>query len=270
MNFRSFLDQLLNSRDNDEKSIHHDKIQDEFINIASHEMKTPVQSILTYSELLHSNHNEIRTEYIDAIYRNALRLQNLSKNLLDITRIENQTLRLKNKNFDINELVSSVIQDFVRQISNSDIKTKNVRFLFSPKGHVLVHADKDRIAQVILNLIDNAFKFTQSGDILIDVNKQNDNDTVIISVNDSGIGVNTQIAPRLFSKFATSSENGIGLGLYISKNIIEAHDGKIWAQSNYNKVGTTFSFKIPSKMHMKGLVKYQRSRKFLNKENNTT
>jgi signal transduction histidine kinase len=243
-------------------------MEDEFINIASHEMKTPVQSILTYSELLHWNPNEIHTEYIEAIYRNALRLQKLSKNLLDITRIENRTLILKNENFDINELVSSVIQDFVKQIQNSDITTKNVRYLFSPKGRILVYADKDRIAQVISNLIDNAFKFTQSGDISIGVNKQND-DKVIVSVKDSGIGINKQIASRLFSKFATSSENGIGLGLYISKNIIEAHDGKIWAQNN-PKVGTTFSFEIPPKIIIKDVANYQTSRKFLNTGNNTT
>jgi len=249
----STLAQIPNPFDIDEN--YHNKIQNEFINIASHEIKTPVQSILTYSELLHSSPNEIRPEYIEAIYRNALRLQRLSKNLLDITKIENHTLTLKNERFDINELVLSTIQDFVTHVRNSGIKTKNIQFLFSPKGRVLAYADKDRIAQVISNLIDNAFKFTQSGNISINVT--NLDDRVIVSVNDNGIGIDARIAPRLFSKFATSSENGIGLGLYIAKNIVEAHEGKIWVQNNLNKKGATVSFEIPSRIHLEDLVDHQ-------------
>ena len=233
----------------------HNKIQDNFVNIASHEIKTPVQSILTYSELLHSNPNEIHPEYIEAIYRNALRLQRLSRNLLDITKMENHTFTLQNEEFDINELVLSIIQDFVTHARNSGIKTRNVQLLFSPKGYILAYADKDRITQVISNLIDNAFKFTQRGDISINVTKQGDR--IIVSVSDSGVGIDGQIAPRLFSKFATSSENGIGLGLYIAKNIVESHDGKIWFQNNINKIGTTFSFEIPSKIRTNYLATNQ-------------
>ncbi len=240
---------------NADEMLKHNKIQDDFVNIASHEIKTPVQSILTYSELLHSNPNEIHPEYIEAIYRNALRLQRLSRNLLDITKMENHTFTLQNEEFDINELVASIIQDFVTHARNSGIKTRNVQLLFSPKGHILAYADKDRITQVISNLIDNAFKFTQSGDISIKVTKQGDR--VIISVSDSGVGIDGQIAPRLFSKFATSSENGIGLGLYIAKNIVESHDGKIWFQNNINKIGTTFSFDIPSKIRTNYLATNQ-------------
>ncbi|NHH98924.1 hypothetical protein DYY66_2156 [Candidatus Nitrosotalea sp. FS] len=231
------------------------KIQDEFVNIASHEIKTPVQSILTYSELLYSNPNEIHPEYIEAIYRNALRLQRLSKNLLDITKVENHTLTLKNERFEINGLVSSIIQDFVMHMRNSGIKTRNIQFLFSPKGRIFVYADKDRITQVISNLIDNAFKFTQRGNISIRVIKQDDQ--VIVSVDDSGIGIDKHVASRLFSKFATSSENGVGLGLYISKNIVEAHDGKIWAQNNLNRSGATISFQIPIKIHPEDLTNHQ-------------
>lgn len=253
INPKSALDQISNSFDIDEN--HHNKIQNEFINIASHEIKTPVQSILTYSELLHSSPNEIRPEYIEAIYRNALRLQRLSKNLLDIAKIENHTLKLKNERFDINELVSSIIQDFVMQVRNSGIKTKNIQFLFSPKGRIFVYADKDRIAQVISNFIDNAFKFTQRGNISINVTKGDKR--VIVSVNDSGIGIDTHMVPRLFSKFATSSENGTGLGLYIAKNIVEAHKGKIWIQNNLNRIGATISFEIPSKTHLENLTDRQ-------------
>ncbi|SMH71447.1 sensor histidine kinase [Candidatus Nitrosotalea okcheonensis] len=240
---------------NADETLKHSKIQDEFVNIASHEIKTPIQSILTYSELLHSNPNEIHQEYIEAIYRNALRLQRLSKNLLDVTKMENHTFTLQNEKFDINELILSTIQDFVTRAHNSGIKTRNVQFLFSPKGRILAYADKDRIAQVISNLIDNAFKFTQRGNISTNVTKQNDR--IIVSVSDSGIGINSQIASRLFSKFVTSSENGIGLGLYIAKNIVEAHDGKIWFQNNPNRIGATISFEIPSKIRTNYLANHQ-------------
>jgi signal transduction histidine kinase len=253
MKSKPVFDQISNSLDTDEE-LEYSKIQYDFVNIASHEIKTPVQSILTYSELLYSNPNEIHPEYVEAIYRNALRLQRLSKNLLDVTKMENHTFTLKNEKFDVNELVLSIIQDFVMHAHNSGIKTKNIQFLFSPKGRILAYADKDRIAQVISNLIDNAFKFTQKGSISINVTKQDDR--IIVSVNDSGIGIDTQIAPRLFSKFATSSEDGIGLGLYIAKNIVEAHDGKIWIQNNLSKIGATISFEIPSKIRTDDLVNH--------------
>ena len=254
MKSRPPLDQISDSFGTDKKS-EYDKIQHDFVNIASHEIKTPVQSILTYSELIYSNPNEIHPEYIEAIYRNALRLQRLSRNLLDVTKMENHTFTLKSEKFDVNELVLSIIQDFVTHVRNSGIKTKNIQFLFSPKGRILAHADKDRIAQVISNLIDNAFKFTQKGSISINTIKQNDR--IIVSVNDSGIGIDTQIAPKLFSKFATSSESGIGLGLYIAKNIIESHGGKIWIQNNPNKIGATISFEIPTKIRTDSLTNHQ-------------
>lgn len=247
------LDKTSNSFDTEKSE--YGKIEHDFVNIASHEIKTPVQSILTYSELIYSNPNEIHPEYIEAIYRNALRLQRLSKNLLDVTKIENNTFTLQNEKFDVNELVLSIIQDFVMHLHNSGIKTKNIQFLFSPKGRVLAHADKDRIAQVISNLIDNAFKFTQMGSISINVTKQNDR--IIVSVNDSGIGIDAQIAPRLFSKFAMSSQSGTGLGLYIAKNIVESHGGKIWIQNNLNKTGATISFEIPTKIRTDVFTNHQ-------------
>ena len=245
------LDKISNSFDAAKSE--YSKIEHDFINIASHEIKTPVQSILTYSELIYSNLSEIHPEYIEAIYRNALRLQRLSKNLLDVTKIENHTFRLQNEKFDVNELVLSIIQDFVMHVHNSGMKT-NIQFLFSPKGRILAYADKDRITQVISNLIDNAFKFTQVGSISINVTKQDGR--ILVSVNDSGIGIDAEIAPRLFSKFATSSESGTGLGLYIAKNIIESHGGKIWIQNNLNKTGATISFEIPTKIRTGGLTNH--------------
>ena len=222
--------------------VHWYKMQNEFVSIASHEMRTPIQSILTYSELLHSRINDISDECVEAIYRNALRLQKLSNNLLDIARIENHTFTLKNEKFDINEIILHTIQEFVKQIQNSGTKTKNVTFLFPAEDSLYVWADKDRISQVVSNLIDNAFKFTHTGEITIKTKLENE--MIVVSVKDTGIGINSQAISQLFSKYSTSLHNGTGLGLYISKTIIEKHGGRIWVKNNIDK-GATFVFEIP-------------------------
>ncbi len=223
-----------------------DIIQEELIKIASHEMKTPVQSILTYAELLHSKPIENHEEYVKAIYRNALRLQKLSKNLLDVTSIEHQSFYLKKEKFDLNEIISSIIQDILTQTQNYG--TKNKRIFFIPRESIFVYADKDRISQVLTNLIDNALKFTHDGQIIIKA-RLRDN-MAAVSVKDAGIGINQNIFPYLFSKFFTYSYNGTGLGLYISKNIVMAHDGKIWAKNNAYG-GATFCFEIPANLNEK-------------------
>ena len=220
-------------------------MKNELVNIASHEMKTSIQSILTYSELLHSMSDRQNGEYVEAIHRNALRLQKLSMNLLDVTKIENQTLVLKNEKFAINELILHIIQDIIAQKQKCGIKIEKKRFSFDIKEAVFVWADKDRIAQVISNLIDNAFKFTQKGNVTVKL-EQLEN-SVVVAVRDCGPGINPHMFPRLFSKFFTSSHNGVGLGLYISMSIVKAHDGRIWARNNAD-VGATFSFEIPSRI----------------------
>ncbi len=212
--------------------------------IASHEMRTSIQSILTYSELLHAR-TESKKEFIEAIFRNALRLKRLCNNLLDITRIESQTLRLEKIRFDLNELISSVIKDFVNQRDNAGHGgPENVKVSFNPHGHVFVKADKDLIAQVISNLLDNALKFTPTGIISISVRK-NDKGKALVKVKDTGSGIDQKILPKLFSKFTTVSSTGTGIGLYISKCVIKAHGGKIWAKNNPNGIGTCFTFEIP-------------------------
>lgn len=238
----NFNSNLLRDSDINKQLMLWHNMQNELVNIASHEMKTPIQSILAYSELLLYKPYEVTTEYVEAIYRNALRLQKLSNNLLDITRIENHAFTLKNEIFDLNELISRTIQEFTRQIQVGVIENKDVTFLFSTKDSLYVWADKDRISQVISNLIDNALKFTQEGSITIET-KSHDN-MAMISVRDSGVGISSQIAPKLFSKFSTSEYNGTGLGLYISKAIIEKHGGRIWAENGIHK-GATFLFEIP-------------------------
>jgi signal transduction histidine kinase len=224
----------------------HDKMQNEFINIASHEMKTPTQSILGYAELLEDSCK--KSEEVEAIKRNAERLQKLATNLLDVTRIESQTLKLRKETVNINEKIANVKKDFENQFP----RLRTVRILLVELGEnnpIYVHADKVRLYEVIANLLSNAIKFTQKGTISISTNirsnMNNNIDEVIIRIRDTGAGIHPEILPRLFTKFATRSDRGTGLGLFISKGIVEAHGGRIWAENNSDGKGATFSFTLP-------------------------
>ena len=214
----------------------HDKMQREFINIASHEMKTPTQAILGTSGLL-KYYPERRDELVDIIQRNAKRLQTLINNILDVTRIESQTLILNKERFDICNLVSSVLEDYKDRTKDSNIQLiiKNN----NNNNPIFVEADRDRIVQVLSNLLSNAIKFTNQGKISINLfEKIQDNGDrkkeVLVSVTDTGSGIKSEIFGRLFSKFASMSYQGTGLGLFICKGIIQAHGGRIWAENNNN------------------------------------
>src|SRR6188472_1597847 len=141
----------------------HGKMQEEFINVASHELRTPTQSVLAYSELLR-RHPEKRDEMIQAIYRNAERLQRLTNDILDVTRIESQTLKLNKEKFNLSELISTIIEDFKNEIQK---KGSSIRLLYEPENNIVIEADKERITQVISNLLSNAIKFTKEGSISI-------------------------------------------------------------------------------------------------------
>jgi len=223
----------------------HDKMQQEFINIASHEMKTPTQVILGYSKLIR-RHPERSEEMIDAIARNATRLQRLTNDILDVTRIETQSLKLNvEERVNLNELISYVIEDQRTEIEKSN---KYIRLVHEPQQDhsIEVDADKNRLTQVISNLLSNAIKFTTEGTIRVtEVVKDS---MALVSVKDTGQGIDHEIMPRLFTKFAAKSETGTGLGLFISKSIVEAHGGKIWAENNSDcdrKKGAIFTFSIP-------------------------
>ena len=222
----------------------HETMQKEFINIAAHEMRTPVQSILGYSELLQQN-PENSDELTGAIYRNAVRLNGLTNDILDVTRIESRSLRLNKERFSLNDLISTVIAD-----SRNFIKKENyaVNLFYESKKDFIVRADKGRITQVIYNVINNAIKFTNKlrGEIHVKIFLNPTGDQVIVSVKDNGTGIDREIMPRLFTKFATKSFTGTGLGLFISKGIIEAHGGKMWAENNTDdKKGAMFYFSLP-------------------------
>ena len=232
----------------------HDKMQREFINIASHEMKTPAQAILGTSGLL-QYYPERKDELIGIIQRNAKRLQTLIANILDVTRIESQTLILNKERFNIRDVISSLIEDHKDRTKNSNIELINNNNNNDP---IFVEADKDRIIQVLSNLLSNAIKFTDQGKISINLFEKNDDNNhkedgrrkeVIVSVTDTGSGINSEIFTRLFSKFASMSYQGTGLGLFICKSIIQAHGGRIWAKNNDvsedKSGGATITFSLP-------------------------
>ena len=234
----------------------HDKIQSEFINIAAHELRTPIQPILSSSEILQSKIKDSKHyELLDIVRRNAVRLRRLSEDILDVSRIESRSLSLHKEQFNINDIIENVVQGYRSQIQVKNKVGSDTEILFTPKEDViLVEADKGRLTQVISNLLENSLKFTkprseEKGKITI-VSGKKDNQ-VTVSVMDSGTGIDTEIFPKLFSRFASKSFSGTGLGLFISKSIIEEHGGKIWAQNNANG-GATFSFTIPSGQEQPG------------------
>jgi signal transduction histidine kinase len=221
----------------------HDSMQKEFINIAAHELRTPTQSITGYSELLATD-PENSTSYINPIIRNANRLHRLSEDILDVTRIESQSLKLHKEEFDLNDVISSIVEDY--RILLLDEDKLNLDIQYDPKS-IIINADKVRISQVISNLLSNAVKFAtrEKGTISITTEEKN-NSEVIVSIKDTGQGIDPEILPRLFTKFVTkSSSSGTGLGLFISKSIVEAHGGAIRAEDISNGKGATFSFTLP-------------------------
>ena len=251
-----------------------EKMQKEFINVAAHELRTPIQPILGLSEILRSRVTKgtgwQSQDLLDIIIRNAKRLQRLAEDILDVTRIESQSLKLKKEQFNLNQVVSQIVEEYRNQIqkAGSDLGSENrkmdIRLVVVPnKDDIFVEADKGRLVQVISNLLSNAVKFTRQeekeGDkkpwrekqvksILIMIEKDDLKKEAIVSIRDGGVGIDPEVFPRLFSKFASKSFEGTGLGLFISKSIIEAHGGKIWAENNASENdgsrGATFRFSL--------------------------
>src|SRR5215213_1671777 len=223
----------------------HDKMQKDFINIAAHELRTPIQPILGLTEaVLSKAKDESQRELLEVVVRNARRLRSLIENILDVTRIENQALTLQKERFNLNRMILNVLEEYQ---SRDNRKNDNVKIVFTPKDDFFVEADKDRLMQVISNLMNNAIKFTDEGMITVILKSKEENNELIVSIKDTGSGIDPEITPRLFLKFATKSQTGTGtgLGLFISQNIVEAHGGKIWAENNSDGRGSTFSFSLP-------------------------
>jgi signal transduction histidine kinase len=267
----------------------HDKMQKEFINVAAHELRTPIQPIISLSEILRSSRKlglrrdvrgvlqqegqiqqqqQQQDELLDIIIRNARRLRRLTESILDVTKMEAQSLFIRKERFNLNKLILDTIADFRNQIikENKDIKLeftsnwKSGEDEYKDDDIFFVEADKDRISQVISNLLSNAINSMEAGTITVTAERKEKREgggdredtsgqEFVVTVKDTGSGIDPEILPRLFTKFATKSQAGTGLGLFISKNIIESHGGKIWAEDNNNTAhdgkGAIFSFSLP-------------------------
>jgi signal transduction histidine kinase len=255
---KSFFELLWNERIQQEKLKEYEKLKEtdkmktEFINVAAHELRTPVQPIIGLAEILHSNNRltpQEYNEYLDVIIRNGKRLQQLADDILDVTKIESQSLKLRNEGFDLQELVTAIVNEYRQIIAKSNRNVKiEYRLKSGQRGtnYLFVYADRVRMSQVLSNLLANAIKFTEEGNIVItaEINDVNKN-SIVVSIRDSGAGIDSEIQPHLFAKFASKSFQGTGLGLFISKSIIEAHGGKMWAENNSDGRGATFYFTLP-------------------------
>jgi two-component system sensor histidine kinase VicK len=230
----------------------HDKMQQEFIDIAAHELRTPIQPILGLAQILKDQISDpTQTKYLDVILRNAKRLQQLQSDTIDVIRIESGTMKFRKEAFNLNELLFQFLRDFNnQQLENYHHTTINIDY--KSDGDVWVIADKNRITQVISNLLDNAIKFTKAGRILVQLTDKRagkisglGDNQALVSIKDEGPGVDPSIMPRLFTKFVSKSEKGTGLGLFISKSIIIMQGGEIWAENHTDGRGATFAFTLP-------------------------
>jgi two-component system sensor histidine kinase VicK len=284
--FKSLFELVWHSYETNEKLQEADKVQREFINIAAHELRTPIVPILNLSELLYSKikgqqkeqEQKEMLEMLKIILRNANRLHQLTEDILDVTRIESHTLKLRKEMFNLNDVMLDVVEDYRKQVANgSSGNNGNVKLMYQPansgagsNSSILVETDRRRLAQVISNLLDNAIKFTKEGTLTVTTSsiikrKNPDRDgevkeeEVIIAVRDTGTGIDPELMPRLFTKFATKSYQGTGLGLFIAKSIIEAQGGRMWVDNDNNndnndnnngsnnrkQEGATFYFTLP-------------------------
>lgn len=268
----------------------YEQSQKDFINIAAHELRTPIQPILGLSATLREEilnlgkqlqmvqreeavNKELqnvststtvparpdstdRSSYsffsrsiekiilmAGVINRNAKRLEKMTSNLLDLSRIENdKPLQLNKERFDLGIKIQNVINDICS--TTPDNKDLLIRFESNVnKTSIMIEGDKGRIFEVISNLLNNAIKFTEKGEVVVLLNERDGQ--AIVSIRDTGTGIAPEIYPKLFTKFATKSEKGTGLGLFLAKNIVESHGGKIWAVNNSDGNGATFAFSLP-------------------------
>ena len=246
-------------KENEELKVN-DKMQKEFINVAAHEIKTPIQPIIALSELLQQeegiNNIEKNKQLLDIIFRNSKRLKQLTEDVLDVASIESGSFFLNKEKFNLKEMITDVLKEYKQTIQNKN----NIKFFLEFNDNndeiSIVEADKNRLTQVIHNLLHNALKFTKEGSITVIVERKKDNtndkyDEILVSIKDTGTGIHPAVLPKLFTRFVTKSPiAGTGLGLFISKSIIEMHGGKIWATNNTEKdkgEGSTFTFSLPLK-----------------------
>ena len=261
----SFFNSLWNQAELYSRLEFQEKMEKEFVNMAAHELRTPVQPLLGMTDILMSQFEEdhqqqesgkkkkknrkkeisVTKEEIEMIARNAKRLERLTSDILDVSRIESNALKLNVEMIDLNEKIRTVVDDEMSVVIQQG---KELRIIFDQRERapLFVKGDKSRLFEVLSNLIGNAIKFTDSGgSITVTAERTAAKNEAVVTIKDTGKGIDREILPRLFTKFASKSDNGTGLGLFLSKGIIQAHGGKIWAENNKEGKGATFRFTLP-------------------------
>ena len=248
-----------------EKASEADRIKDEFINIAAHELRNPISPIVGVADFVMQDIQKLKeskgdnetldslAENVNIIVRNASKLHKLSEDILQVSRIESGTFGLHLNQVDVKALCEMVVQEARKRIEvekkpldiRSDYKLANNL----GRGGFELFCDSSKISQVLHNLLDNAIKFTHKGIITVSATMPNES-TIMFKVEDSGVGIDHEIKARLFDKFASRSDGGTGLGLYLSKKIVEAHGGNIWGANNASGIGATFAFTLPTDLRL--------------------
>jgi len=223
----------------------YDHMQDNFINIAAHELRTPVQPLIGVADMLainlgESDKIEITKDELEMIIRNAARLDQLSFKILEASLIDASRLVLRKEIVDLKGIITATVGDATRFLPRDSKLNITVK---QPEEPIFLVADKQRLSDVIAILVANAIKFTGAGTITVSMETVADN--AVIRVKDTGNGIDPEIMPRLFTRFSAKPGSGTGLGLYIAKGIVEAHGGKIWAENNKDETGASFTFSLP-------------------------
>ena len=233
----------------------HDRMQKEFIDAVAHDLRTPITPILGLTKLVKDKmEDEKQKRLLDVVIESGKKLHSLSENILIITKMEGNLFNISKETFDLNLVIMDIIKDCenkIKKISkfNSQFEKKIGFRLYGLDRKNMVNADKQQISQVIFNIIDNAINFIlNEGSISIFAEQKVDDEgknMAIVHIKDNGEGIHPDMNSRLFTKFSSKSSHGSGLGLYISKEIIQRHNGTIWGKNNQDGKGATFSFKLP-------------------------
>ncbi|MDE1770453.1 MAG: HAMP domain-containing histidine kinase [Thaumarchaeota archaeon] len=230
-------------------------LKDDFINIASHELKSPLHPIYGFVELA-QNGDIGKDEALAGISKQAHQLEEVANRILDISRIDNGILQLSYEKFNLSDLLTEIASSYRLNLN------EKMSFELNTEKGIEVEADRVRIGQVLRNLLNNSLKFTKYGKIIIAIQHNLQKNIVEVSIKDSGTGIHPDILPNLFNKFVTrgpktESWNGNGLGLYLCKGIINAHGGHILAYNNNNS-GATIKFSIPIMRHINAKELHQK------------
>lgn len=255
LTYAVIFDAMWNQSDMYEQLQVHSRMQKEFIDAVAHELRTPLTPIIELTKHVREKiDDEEQQRLLDIVISSGKRLHTLSENILVLTKMEGHLLSISKEVFDISSVISDVIEGFkvrLEKIYQINIQNKKkIHFeLYGFDNKYMVNADQHRIVQVVFNLVDNAINFIldKEGSISISLEKKTENgiNFIIVHIKDNGEGIHPEMISHLFTKFATKSFYGTGLGLYICKQIIEMHHGRIWGKNNEHGKGATFSFSLP-------------------------